>query len=65
MVDDAAAQQAAEKQRMLMMKRMVIASDSVLKDFNWILNMPLDQSQVQKSGNAVFDHSVAREATAI
>jgi hypothetical protein len=48
-----------------MMKRMVIASDSILKDFNWILNMPLDQSQVVKSGHAVFDHSVAREQTAM
>ena len=61
MVDDATAQAVAEKQKQLMMKRMVIASDSVLKDFNWILNMPLDQSQVVKSGNAIFDHSVARE----
>lgn len=44
---------------------MVIASDSILKDFNWILNMPLDQSQVVKSGNAIIDHSVAREQTAL
>ena len=41
-MDDATAKQVQEKQRQLMMKRMVIASDSILKDFNWILNMPLD-----------------------
>lgn len=64
-MDDATAQAVAEKQKQLMMKRMVIASDSVLKDFNWILNMPLDQSQVVKSGNAIFDHGVAREQTAM
>lgn len=64
-MDDATAHAVAEKQKQLMMKRMVIASDSVLKDFNWILNMPLDQSQVVKSGNAIFDHGVAREQTAM
>lgn len=41
-MDDATAKQVQEKQHQLMMKRMVIASDSILKDFNWILNMPLD-----------------------
>lgn len=30
-----------------------------------MLNMPLDQSQVVKSGNAILDHSVAREQTAM
>lgn len=48
-----------------MMKRQVIASDAILKDFNWILSMPLDQSHVQKSGNAILDHSLAREQTAL
>ena len=32
-----------EKQQMLAMKRQVVASDAILKDFNWVLNMPLDQ----------------------
>ena len=43
----------------------MIASDAVLKDFNWVLNMPLDQSNVSKSGNAVLDHSVPREQTVL
>ena len=47
------------------MKRQVIASDAVLKDFNWVLNMPLDQSHVVKSGNAVLDHSAPREQTVL
>ena len=47
------------------MKRQVIASDSVLKDFNWQFSMPLDQSSVQKSGNAVLDHSAPREQSVL
>ena len=38
------------------MKRQVIASDSVLKDFNWVFKMPLEHGSVVKSGNAVLDH---------
>ena len=38
MVDAAHEKKAAQ----LAMKRQVIASDAVLKDFNWRLNMPLD-----------------------
>jgi hypothetical protein len=64
-MDDATAQAVEEKQRKLMMKRQVIAADTILKDFNWVLNMPLDQSQVVKSGNAILDHAVAREQTAM
>lgn len=50
---------------MLQMKRMVVASDSILKDFNWQLNMPLDQSQVVKSHHAVIDHKAPREVTVL
>ena len=57
MVDQAHEKKAAQ----MAMKRQVIASDAVLKDFNWTLNMPLDQSHVMKSGNAVLDHSAPRE----
>ena len=60
-MDAETARQIEEKQNALMMKRQVIASDAVLKDFNWVFNMPLDQSNVQKSGHAVLDHSKARE----
>ena len=57
--------QIEEKQNQLMMKRQVIASDAVLKDFNWVFNMPLDQSSVSKSGNAVLDHSAPREQSVL
>ena len=43
------------------MKRQVIASDVVLKDFNWTMSMPMDKGSVSKSGNAVLDHSAPRE----
>ena len=43
-MDAETARQIEEKQNALMMKRQVIASDAVLKDFNWVFNMPLDQS---------------------
>ena len=61
MVDQAHEKKAAQ----MAMKRQVIASDAVLKDFNWTLNMPLDQSHVMKSGNAVLDHSAPREQTVL
>ena len=47
------------------MKRQVIASDAVLKDFNWVFSMPLDQSSVSKSGHAVLDHSAPREQSVL
>ena len=53
----------AEKQQAAAMRRQVIASDAILKDFNWEMNMPLDQSHVVKSGNAVLDHTAPREQT--
>ena len=42
-----------------------MCSDNVLKDFNWTLLMPLDQSQVVKSGSAIINHAQAREVTAL
>ena len=53
------------KQDAAAMKRQVIASDAVLKDFNWVFNMPMDQSNVSKSGNAVLDHSAPREQSVL
>ena len=47
------------------MKRQVIASDAVLKDFNWVFSMPLKQSSVMKSGHAVLDHSAPREQSVL
>ena len=35
-------QMVAEKAAAAAMKRQVIASDCVLKDFNWVMSMPLD-----------------------
>ena len=60
-IDAETAKQIADKQSQLMMKRQVIASDAVLKDFNWVFHMPLDRSSVAKSGNAVLDHTAPRE----
>ena len=48
-----------------MMKRQVIASDAVLKDFNWVFNMPLDRGNVAKSNNAVLDHTAPREQSVL
>ena len=47
------------------MKRQVIASDAILKDFNWVFSMPLEQSSVSKSGHAVLDHSAPREQSVL
>ena len=32
-----------------------------LKDFNWVLNMPLDYSQAQKEQTAILDHQKVKE----
>ena len=53
------------KQDAAAMKRQVVTSDAVLKDFNWVFNMPMDQSNVSKSGNAVLDHSAPREQSVL
>ena len=64
-MDAETARQIEQKQNAAMMKRQVIASDAVLKDFNWTFTMPLDSSSVQKSGNAVLDHSAPREQSVL
>ena len=64
-IDAETAKQIADKQSQLMMKRQVIASDAVLKDFNWVFHMPLDRSSVSKSGNAVLDHTAPREQSVL
>ena len=64
-MDAETARQIQEKQNQLLMKRQVIASDAVLKDFNWVFNMPLDQGSVVKSGNAVLDHAAPREQSVL
>jgi hypothetical protein len=55
-MDEATAKQVADKQAQLQMKKQIVCSDAVLKDWNWNIYMPLDQSQVQKSGNVVLSH---------
>ena len=57
--------EAEQKAQAIKMKRMVVASDAILKDFNWQLNMPMDQSGVKKTNNAVLDHSAAREVSVL
>jgi len=55
----------ADKAALIALKKQVVASDSILKDFNWVLHLPLDQSQVIKSGSAVLNHEMAREVTTL
>lgn len=55
-MDAETAKQVNDKQAQLALKKQIVASDSILKDFNWTLSMPLDQSQVGKSGSAVLNH---------
>lgn len=38
-----------------------MCTDASLKDFNWILNMPLDYSQVQKDNKVILDHGQVKE----
>ena len=64
-IDPETAKQIQQKQNQAIMKRQVIASDAVLKDFNWVFSMPLDQSNVIKSGHAVLDHSAPREQSVL
>ena len=64
-MDAETARQMEEKQTQLMMKRQVIASDAVLKDINWVFKMPLDQSNVSKSGHSVLDHTAPREQSVL
>jgi len=64
-IDAETAKQIELKQTQALMKRQVIASDAVLKDFNWVFNLPLDQSNVAKSGYAVLDHSAPREQSVL
>ncbi len=64
-MDAETAKQVEQKQNQLLLKRPVIASDAVLKDFNWVFSLPLDASGVAKSGNAVLDHSAPREQSVI
>lgn len=40
-----------------MLKKQLVCTDSILKDFNYTLSMPLEYSHVQKSDNVVLDHS--------
>ena len=63
--DAETARQIEQKQTQAMMKRQVIASDAILKVFNWVFKMPLDQSDVSKSGHAVLDHSAPREQSVL
>jgi hypothetical protein len=57
--------EAEQKAHAIKMKRQVVASDSILKDFNWQLNMPLDSSSVKRTSNAVLDHSAPREVSVL
>lgn len=41
-MDAETAQAIADKQAQLALKKQVVASPAILKDFNWVLSLPLD-----------------------
>ena len=43
------------------LKKQQSCVENGLKDFNWVLNMPLDYSQAQKEQTAILDHQKVKE----
>jgi len=48
-----------KKAELNLLKKQQVCTDTIMKDFNYKLSMPLDQSQVQKSSHIVLDHTGA------
>ena len=48
-----------EKAAMNLKKKQQVCTDSILRDFNYKISMPLDQAQVEKTGNVVLNHQQA------
>lgn len=48
-----------QKAQLNLLKKQQVCTDSIMKDFNYKLSLPLDQGQVQKSNNIVLDHQGA------
>ena len=47
------------------LKKQLVCTDASLKDFNWILKMPLDYSQMQKDNKVILDHTQVKEGQVV
>ena len=45
-----------QKAELNLKKKQQVCTDSILKDFNYTLSMPLEHSHVQKSGHSILHH---------
>ena len=50
-----------QKAQLNLLKKQQVCTDSILKEFNYKLSMPLDSSHVVKSNHTILDHSVFPE----
>lgn len=48
-----------DKAALNLKKKQQVCTDTILRDFNYKISMPLDQSHVEKTGNVVFNHQQA------
>ena len=48
-----------QKAQVNLLKKQQVCTDSILKDFNYKISMPLDSSHVVKSNHAILDHNSA------
>ena len=54
-----------QKAQLNLLKKQQVCTDSILKDFNFQLSMPLEHGHVQKSGNVVLDNQTVQEQDTI
>ena len=50
-----------QKAQQNLLKKQQVCTDSILKEFNYKLSMPLESSHVQKSNHTILDHGNAPE----
>ena len=48
-----------QKAQLNLLKKQQVCTDSILKEFNFKLSMPLDSSHVIKSNHTILDHTSA------
>ena len=48
-----------QKAQLNLLKKQQVCTDSILKEFNFKLSMPLESSHVIKSNHAILDHQSA------
>lgn len=49
------------KAELNLLKKQQVCTDTILKDFNYKLSMPLEGGHVQKSNHVLLDHTLAPE----